>query len=295
MLDSSVSRSATTSASLTPDVGASASKSDPAAQARSEAGAVSVQRALSGSDFVNKDGSTERDVCGVRIIAPVGVQPNTVDTCAGLVQGEIGNNEYAQNALRKKKTALIIVPANVHMTDLPQFKQLGGGSTPDGRGWENVRGSGGMQIPDGTFALAVPEENLVTMKSIFSGYGPGYSVGRHEFAHTLEDAAMTKDQVARIQKMFAARQVLQVAVGGAFLDIFTDHYASTNEHEYWAQCTDCFFGTNEGEGANGREWLEAHDPDMYAFCVEMYEHHHDKKGNDTGPGAPATPPASIST
>ena len=46
-----------------------------------------------------------------------------------------------------------------------------------------------------------------------------------------------------------------------------------------------FFGRNVGEGANGRDWLAAHDPDMYAFCVEMFEHDHDAHGDEVA--APA--------
>jgi len=254
--------------------------------ANARAGSAAVARIAGGTDQSSASGgaaaAVDRMCCGIRIIAPAGVHPAAIDACMQYVRAEIGRNLYAQQQLQQRRTSLVIIPANTRMTDEPEFTQLRGHMTPapDARRWEDVRGSGGQQIPDGSFALAVPEENLIAIQSIFRGYGPGYSVGTHEFAHTLENAGMTPQQHDHVKQLYAARAARMAQQYGNWQGIFTDHYASTNEMEYFAQCTCCFFGRNVGEGANGRNWLAAHDPAMYAFCVEMYETAHDAQGHD---------------
>ena len=84
-----------------------------------------------------------------------GVDPKAVAACEVFITQLIGNNPAAQEALKKANVAIVIIPHDKKMTDLPQFAALAGTNTFDGRLWDNVRGSGGMTAPDGTFALAV--------------------------------------------------------------------------------------------------------------------------------------------
>ena len=252
----------------------------PHAQARDRAGSTAVDRILDEDDGSKASADTllSHHVCGVLIVAPTSVADGAVERCAEYVRAEIGKNEYAQRQLARRRTTLVIIPATTRMTDVAQFEGLRGHRTPDGRSWEDVRGSGGMQLRDGTFALAVPEENLVHVQTLFASYGTGYSVGMHELAHTLQDAAMTHGQRARVRAMYHARMNL-VRATGSTAGVFTDAYASEDEQEYFAQSTNCWFGKNLGEGANGRDWLARHDPEMHEFLTTLYVGRVDARGD----------------
>lgn len=202
-----------------------------------------------------------REHLGVKIVGD-GVDPAALAACEAFITQLIGNNQAAQDALKAANVAIVVIPHDKKMTDLPQFASLAGTTTFDGRPWENVRGSGGMIAPDGTFALAVGEENLITTTGTPDTYPAGYSVGMHEFAHTLHDKGLTDDQKTKIDELFAAR----TAAGGPW----TEAYGSSNEHEYFAQATNAYFGTNNGIGQNGRDWLETNDPEMCAFLDALY-------------------------
>ena len=162
------------------------------------------------------------------------------------------------------------------MTDVAEFQSLKGKQTFDGRNWDTMRGSGGTALPNGNWAVAVAEENLVAVPGILSAYPATYSIGMHELSHTLESKGMTPAQQARIQALFAAHSAKDPADAG---DTWTDKYAASNVHEYFAQATTAFFGANKmGGNHNGRAFLQSSDPDLYAFLVDLYDSAHDASG-----------------
>ncbi len=217
----------------------------------------------------------ERDVLGVHITAPGGVRTSALDEVLRIVQAEVGNNEYAQNHFRKSNVAIVIIPAHVAMTELPEFAHLKGQKTFDGRDWSTVRGSGGTPSPNGRFAIAVAEEGVTTTD--LKAYPATYSVGMHELAHVLESKGMTREQQARVKRLYAAHIARDP---GDANDTFTDTYGSENEQEYFAQSTNAFFDRNVmGTNHSGRPFLQKNDPEMYAFLVELYDTHRDKHGD----------------
>src|SRR5215510_2034391 len=179
---------------------------------------------------------------GVHIVAPEGVDPKAVAEVERYVTLMIGHNQHAQDELKKAKVEIVVIPHDKKMTDLDQFKDLKGTNTFDGRLWDNVRGSGGITTKDGSFALAAPEENLTVVPGVADPYGKGYSVGMHEFAHTLHLKGLTDDQNKSIDKLFDDR----TKAGGPW----TEAYGSSNKLEYFAQSTNAFFGMNQGIGQN---------------------------------------------
>jgi hypothetical protein len=228
-------------------------------------------------------------VNGIVIIAPAGVHVAALEQVAAIVRQELGNNKYAQRKLAEAYTRIVIIPANTKMTDLPEFAGMRGTNTDDGRLWDNVRGSGGRAAPNGTFAIGVAEEDLVSVRGVVSQYARGYSIAMHELAHTVEGKGMTPDQHARLLTIYQRQQQKDAAVANTHHDAFTDNYGARNVREYFAQATNAFFGRNQGaekqadntivQNHNGRAWLQANDPDMYAFLVEMYETPRDADGN----------------
>jgi hypothetical protein len=209
-----------------------------------------------------KSPAVDKMCLGVRIIAPAGVDPKAVAEVERYVTQMIGDNAHAQKELKAAKVEIVVIPHDKKMTDLDQFKSLKGTKTFDGRLWDDVRGSGGMETPSKTFALAAPEENLTVVKGVTDPYGKGYSVGMHEFAHTLHLKGLTADQNKSIDTLFADR----TKAGGPW----TETYGSSNKEEYFAQSTNAYFGKNDGVGQNGRKWLEDNDPEMCKFLDGLY-------------------------
>jgi hypothetical protein len=227
--------------------------------------------------------TVRKEVDGVIVFAPAGVRVAAIDECVNFITQEVGRNQYAQQHLKKSKATIVIIPAQTAMTDLPQFAGMRGGKTFDGRDWSKVRGSGGIKAPDGSFAIGVAEENLVNVKGVLSQYPAAYSIGMHEFAHAVNSNGMTPAQQARLEQLYNQHIAKDPGDKG---DTFTDKYASSNYREYYAQATDAFFGRNTGLGHNGRDWIRANDPDMYAFLVEMYDTDRDAHGDAINAAAP---------
>lgn len=240
------------------------------------------ERAYGAADASVLAAEQRRVIAGVTVVAPPGTHATAIDRCAELIQQELGRNVYAQQKLAAARATIVIIPAHTEMTDVAQFASLRGQHTFDGRDWSQVRGSGGTKAADGSFSIGVAEENLIAVKGVVSTYAANYSIGMHELAHAVESHGMTREQHQRLEKLY---QRHRAADPGDAKDTFTDTYGASNLHEYFAQATNAFFGRNQGTDAhrkayhNGREWLRATDPGMYAFLVEMYETSHDDKGH----------------
>ena len=218
----------------------------------------------------------ERMVHGVRIVSSAGVRPDAVDACATFVTQLVGDNEHAQAQFQRQRVTIVIIPATTKMTDLPQFSRLRGQQTFDGRTWDDVRGSGGMTAPDGSWVVGVSEENLVEVETaIGTSYG-AFGLGMHELAHTLQSKGLTRAQQRRLDRLYSDHRKRDPDNAAG---TWTDNYAAENTQEYFAQSTNCFFGTNSLPGnKNGRDWLAANDRPMYEFLVELYERSIDRRG-----------------
>ena len=150
---------------------------------------------------------------------------------------------FAQQKLAASRATIVIIPGRTAMTDVAQFSGLKGQKTFDGRDWSGVRGSGGTKAADGSFAIGVAEENLISVKGVLSTYAPGYSIGMHELSHALESHGMTPDQQHRLKQLFDHRNK---ADPGDAHDTFTDRYAASNDHKYFAPATNAFCSHNQG-------------------------------------------------
>lgn len=162
-------------------------------------------------------------------------------------------------ALADKKVTLVIIPVGVRMTDLPEFAELRGKKTFDGRLWDDVRGSGGLTAR-GRTVVGVAEENLADLPS--NTYPKGYSIAMHELAHAIQNHALPRDEQKRIAAAFDARE----AAKGPW----TERYGASNEQEYFAQLTNAWFGRNAGLGHNGADWVRENDPVMAAELQRIY-------------------------
>ncbi|MBM4369303.1 MAG: hypothetical protein FJ102_24030 [Deltaproteobacteria bacterium] len=207
------------------------------------------------------EGEQRREVLGV-IILGRGVSPTALDACEKIVTATLANRKDVQASMKKAKAALVIVPSKKKMTEVDEFTSLKGTKTFDGRNWDDVRGAGGMRVPSGLFAIAVPEENLVDLGAGTDGYSDGYSVGLHELAHAIHDKGLPSSEQDTILELYNERK----KAGGPW----TEDYGASNEWEYFAQATNCFFAANDGIGNNGPGWLKSNDPKMYALLERIY-------------------------
>lgn len=205
-------------------------------------------------------GEQRRSSLGVQIIG-VNVSPSALDACEAFVALTLGHRPDIQERMQRANVALVIIPRNGKMTDVPQFASLKGKKTFDGRVWDDVRGAGGMRVSGGLWAIAVPEENLVETGGEDS-YGAGYSVGLHELSHTVHSKGVSGSERDRITALYAARK----QAGGPW----TESYGASNEQEYFAQSTNCFFSQNAGIGQNDPQWLRTNDRPMFDFLVSIY-------------------------
>lgn len=208
-----------------------------------------------------KAGEQKREVLGVQIIGR-DVSPSALDGCEAFVKLTLGQRPDIQKRMKSANVALVIIPRDRKMTDVAQFASLKGTKTFDGRVWDDVRGSGGMKVAGGLWAIGVPEENLVAASPDNDGYGAGYSVGMHELSHTIHSKGVSDDERKKITELYAARK----KAGGPW----TESYGASNEQEYYAQSTNCYFGENKGIGQNGARWLLDNDKAMYDFLVTIY-------------------------
>ncbi len=204
-------------------------------------------------------GEQRREVLGV-IILGRGVSPSALDSCERFIVATLSARKDVQVRLRKEQAALVIIPRDKKMTDVPEFASLKGTQTFDGRMWDDVRGSGGMRVPSGLLAIGVPEENLVDAGT--DSYADGYSVGLHELAHAIHWKGLADKEREQVTALYEARK----KAGGPW----TEEYGASNEWEYYAQATNCFFGVNDGIGQNGADWLQKYDAPMSAFLTTVY-------------------------
>jgi hypothetical protein len=212
---------------------------------------------------------------GVRIVAKPNTHRGVIDRAREIVSQLLQHNPDAQRRFARNDVAIIIFPSNVEMTSLSEFASMEREhqtDTPDGRDWSSVRGSGGTRA-DGQFNVGIGEEQLVTVNpaELLPGQRPypaGYSVGVHELAHALLNKGLTGGQRREVERLFQARRAQDATDNQP---TFTDTYAASNVDEYFAQCTNAYFGLNGIAGnGNGRAWLARYDPAMLTFLDRIY-------------------------
>ncbi|GHH83622.1 hypothetical protein GCM10018781_71210 [Kitasatospora indigofera] len=198
--------------------------------------------------------------------------------------------------LLKGGAGIVVVPKDVSMTSVNAFHGLrgttAGGSSGGGRGWDDVRGSGGRRA-------AVTEENLLgesTSVGNATHYQDGYSTTTHEFAHTVHQYGLPAADRAAITSSYQTKLNDPNAAwtDGPRQDLHgnpVDNYGSRDELEYFAQVTNAYLGTNHGtdphtgqQRNNGPAWVRANEPALLPLLERLY-------GPDPVPGthAPANP------
>ncbi|WP_354637114.1 toxin glutamine deamidase domain-containing protein [Kitasatospora camelliae] len=187
---------------------------------------------------------------------------------------------------------LVVVPKDVPMTDLAPFAHLGGRTADSeaggGRGWDDVRGSGGKWA-------AVTEENLLGERTTVGPdqhYADGYSTTTHELAHTIHKFGLTDADRQLIGDTYRAKlddESLPRLFGEDGPSEWSDgprrrpdgseaeNYAARDEHEYFAQVSNAYLGTNHGTDPytgqprnNGTDWVRSNEPELLPLLERLY-------------------------
>ncbi|MCB9677179.1 MAG: hypothetical protein H6737_18825 [Alphaproteobacteria bacterium] len=204
-------------------------------------------------------GMQESQLNGVRLTGS-DVSPDAMLAAERIVVALTGHREDIRERLDEANTRVMVLSSEQALTDLPELQHLHNTLTADGcRHWQDVRGSGGTPIGD-EWIMSMPEENLVrTTTGRPDEYPQEHSVGLHELAHTILLQGVTDDERKRVAELYGLQR--------SDTNGFTDSYGGSNVDEYFAQSTGAFFGLINDEGP---EWLQLHDPDMYAMLESIY-------------------------
>lgn len=163
--------------------------------------------------------------------------------------------------VRQRMTAsgfvVAIIGRNQVLSDLPEYADLRGKRTRDGRNFDTgTRGMGGERL------CSVGEENLLCLAH--QNYWEE-DVLVHEFAHSIK-SNLAPDTAARTEAAYRNALARRLYPRTA--------YIMRDSQEYWAETTQIWFGatvrTTVTGGINKREKLVEHDPEIAAILQTVY-------------------------
>ena len=164
-----------------------------------------------------------------------------------------------------KTIRIAIIGAHEQTTDIPEYRNLN--TLYPGTDWnKRTRGVGATdEIP----VISAGEENLLGLPGDrYKGQG----IFLHEFGHTIADMG-----VSVVDKSFTPQLQADLRIALANNE-WTDTYAGSNYHEYWAVGTQIWFGCGfTSPKPNGvynqigtRAQLRTYDPRLYRMLESTY-------------------------
>lgn len=176
----------------------------------------------------------------------------------------VQNGTASDNAIQNYIPSIAIIPQNASLTDLPDYANLKGTIALDGRPWDSMRGIGGNFVVPIT---AIGEEILL---SLLEGtpVNDGFT---HEFAHTIQLAGSTFEEIAEWYKIY--QNAKETGIGK-----FAGDYALSNYGEYWAVLSQLYLRAVGISRADSVEQIRNNDPQAFEFLQSVY-----------GPPPPPTP------
>lgn len=154
--------------------------------------------------------------------------------------------------LARHKARHYLLPADERPGDLLGFADVADEKTFDGRYYASIRGVGGRIAVSGIEYLDQAARG-------------GFNTIAHEFAHQVHIAALGKNEVNTIRKLYE-----QASREGRTLD----YYAAANEFEYFAQGYEAFISSRKRPSAgitarHTNHELLARDPELYRFLMKL--------------------------
>lgn len=194
----------------------------------------------------------QRDVQGIKVVATRRVSEEALDIAEDTIERVFENN-HVEEALVSARAYVIVADESQGVLDLPEF-----GCLEDELGSEFFTHVCGVADRADYPVATVNELDLTGSRS-----GPcgGLNILFHELGHLVQ--GWTLDP----QDYFDVRLMYQAALNQGK---YQDAYASTNPNEYFAEGTQAYFLSQDGEGARDREWLREYDPELFALLDRIY-------------------------
>jgi len=210
-------------------------------------GATSITRVPNqiGSDFRINTTFYKKyvSVKGIPIIAPAGVSNRAL-----LKAGHLMNRMLAPRRLGVKLASYIkkyrgrvsIVPFGEDFSYMPE---LGGNHTYDSAAGLYVGSTAVFNASSGKWkyfyeTAFTREENALELGSPSDQFAPGASITIHEFAHSIQDAALYHE-LPGIYRLIQKAYKKAIKAGK-----YQGAYAATNYSEYWAEGTEVWFASD---------------------------------------------------
>jgi hypothetical protein len=199
------------------------------------------------------------DFAGIPIAAGPSVDPAALVQAYVRLEKMLSHREDIRGRMAARGAALVIIPKDSPMTALPEFANLAGRSTSDGRPYSGpqIRGLGGSS---GQPASSSAEENLLKLDTdIFHGE----DITIHEFAHGVMNVGFSAAELGQWTRIYREE---------AFADVFTGTYAQVDEDEFWAEMSQVWFrgATVYNAGIGSPEQMAEVAPQAYAFLQAVY-------------------------
>lgn len=207
------------------------------------------------------------DAMGIPVVASGDVSDAALIEAAYLARSMLAKAPDIAERIAARKGRIAVMAYRQRTRDIPEHAGL------DPAAYDQCRGVGGtLSIP----VSSCGEEDLLEFP------GEPYwaeNVFIHEFAHTIHLVGMDERFDKRLQEVYdnaMKQQRWQNAVkDGAAMPA----YAAQNHHEYWAEGVQSYFGCNcdhadpSHNGINGREQLQAYDPELFDLVEEVFGQH----------------------
>jgi hypothetical protein len=210
-------------------------------------------------------------------MTPTTAEADVARAVAGDITGALSTQ--AKLALAGRILEIHIVPADLLLTDLPEWEHWKGKMTcetenDDGtpntacvspRSWDAIRGLGGILV-EGTnrIVMAVGQESLV----FGTGRPTRFAIG-HVLAHELGHVALefaAPHEMANVEKVLDANDDDHDYMGD-------DAYTKSTPHEYFAEGAAGLFEYKRGSGDNhefNRQWLATNEPNLIKILLRVF-------------------------
>ena len=197
-------------------------------------------------------------VKGVNIKATSKVDPNALLVAGDIVDAMLSGREDIADCMADTVAEVAVIPKDESITTVPEFANLRGLETFDGRDWESVRGSGAVK---GRTVMATSEESLLGLKE--NGYPYIALIMVHEFAHGIRNLCFTEEDHAEWNGFYDA---------GLQKNIFPGEYLMSNEEEFFAVFSTAYFEvTDELGNQTNRNLVESDFPKIFEFLDDIYD------------------------
>lgn len=200
------------------------------------------------------------DYAGIAIKAPTNVVDEALWAARDRLSMMLSNQPSVRAKLHSAGAELHIIGRDQVTTDLPEWRRDKGKPLAEYHGLtrdQRTRGMGGLLTSCG-------EENLLKLEK--DSYR-GRDICVHEFAHNVLDHGVSRTVREKVREQYRRSLARGLWVGS---------YAGSNLDEFFAELTMWYFGTHGDRSmkgtqpANGRDGLQAYDPEALALLDDLY-------------------------